>query len=196
MREWTSWDRVRRLIIYSPNWSISLCGAEDTCGPAPRCDEHLQAHAEIQTCSAWMLNLRCTAGVGGVCGGVCLGSITSDKQVVRLCIKFHVCFCEVFLFMWLYTWLIAKQSLPDVSTEQPVMLLTLHVWLSAACLYLCLITPVPLHCSQPRLWRIADTGSQHGRVCFSLTGHISAPSSLTADSTSCPSLRASPAALF
>lgn len=102
---------------------------------------------------------------------------------------FCACFSEFFVFMWLYT-LLRGAKLPGCI--QTAGIHVLHpVCLSGGRLYLSRISPVPLHCSQPWLCWIADTGSQQGRVSgFSLTGHISACSSLTTDSTHCPSLRA------
>lgn len=135
--------------VYSPNWSISLCGCQDTWGSVPWCSEHVQTPAEIQTqtcASAKTLcmyfatvNLRHTASVERVCVCACLQNIIFDKYVVRGCV--YTLFSEVF-FMWLHNWL-REAKLPGCI--QSAVGHVLHpVWLSGGCLYLCLITPVPL----------------------------------------------------
>lgn len=162
-----------RRIIYSPNWSISLCGCQDTCGPALWCGEHVQAPAENPLApergTAWSLNLRCRGGV----------------ERVLLCVS------ENMYFWWL--------QVCGENVQAPFFL-CLPPKSSSLCDYTTyrekrnnrdvvghIVHPVCL--SLLLRQRLSLSG-------FSLTGHICACSSLTTDSTHCPSLRASPAALF
>lgn len=98
-----------RRIIYSPNWSISLCGCQDTCGPALWCGEHVQAPAENPLApergTAWSLNLRCRGGVEHALLCVSENMYFWWLQVCGENVQapfFFVSTSEVFFFVWLY----------------------------------------------------------------------------------------------
>lgn len=84
-------------IIYSPNWSTSLCGCQDTCGPALWCGEHVQTPAEIQTQNLCLQKdtphaKSKTRSVSGMSVFWCVSQrkciFDESKYVVRVCIHF------------------------------------------------------------------------------------------------------------
>lgn len=131
--------------ICSPNWSISPCGCQDTCGLALWCEELVQAPAVLRT-------HKMAPHVGAIWATegrrVCFLMCVSETMYfwwlrvfgANVHALFFVCFCLLKLLFWAITWFSEKSE--DMSWEPPVTLSIQSVYVVAGSIWL--VAPVPL----------------------------------------------------